>query len=115
MELGLLPALGSGIGELRRTGQASRLIEGYLKPYARAFARVWYFSYLPEALADFTDDRELGDTVRLLGPGRLRSRLLRALGICRPIPMWSRSSPMTSAVPPSPFTFLNWLSVIVLD
>jgi len=48
MELGLLPALGSGIGELRRTGQASRFIDGYLRPYARAFGRVWYFSYLPE-------------------------------------------------------------------
>src|SRR5262249_13186556 len=70
---------GSGIGELRRTGQASRLIEGYLKPYARAFSRVWYFSYLPEALADYTDDRELGDAVGLLGPARLRARLLRAL------------------------------------
>jgi glycosyltransferase involved in cell wall biosynthesis len=79
MELGLLPALGSGIGELRRTGQASRLIEGYLKPYARAFARVWYFSYLPETLAEFTDDRALGDTVRILGPGRLHGRLVRAL------------------------------------
>ena len=42
MELGLLPALGSGIGELARTGQATRLIEGYLRPYARAFERVWY-------------------------------------------------------------------------
>lgn len=79
MELGLLPALGGGIGELRRTGQASRLIEGYLRPYARAFARVWYFSYLPEALADFTDDREVRDTVRLLAPARPRPRLLRAL------------------------------------
>lgn len=79
MELGLLPALGSGIGELRRTGQASRLIEGYLKPYARAFARVWYFSYLPEALADFTDDRELGDAVTLLAPRPARARLVRAL------------------------------------
>jgi glycosyltransferase involved in cell wall biosynthesis len=78
MELGLLPALGSGIGELSRTGQASRLIEGYLRPYACAFARVWYFTYLPEALADFTDDRALADAVRLLAPRRPRARLLRA-------------------------------------
>jgi glycosyltransferase involved in cell wall biosynthesis len=79
MELGLLPALGSGIGELRRTGQASRLIEGYLKPYASAFERVWYFSYLPEAFAEFTDDKGLGDAVTLLAPRRARARLLRAL------------------------------------
>jgi glycosyltransferase involved in cell wall biosynthesis len=79
MELGLLPALGGGIGELRRTGQASRLIEGYLKPYARRFLRVWYFSYLPESLADYTDDRELADRIGLLSPVRRRSRLLRAL------------------------------------
>ena len=79
MELGLLPALGSGIGELRRTGQASRLIEGYLRPYARAFTRVWYFSYLPEGLADYTDDRELSDAVSVLGPARPRARLPRAL------------------------------------
>jgi hypothetical protein len=49
-EVGLLPALGGGIGDLEATGQASRLIDGYLRPYARAFDRVWYFSYLPEAL-----------------------------------------------------------------
>jgi glycosyltransferase involved in cell wall biosynthesis len=79
MELGLLPALGSGIGELRRTGQASRLIDGYLKPYARAFSRVWYFSYLPEALADYTDDGDLSDAVGLLSPARTRARLLRAI------------------------------------
>jgi len=79
MEVGLLPALGSGIGELSRTGQASRLIEGYLRPYARAFAHVWYFSYLPEALADHTDDRELGEAVSVLGPPRPRARLLRAV------------------------------------
>jgi len=37
MELGLLPALGDGIASLRRAGQASRLVDGYLVPYARAF------------------------------------------------------------------------------
>jgi glycosyltransferase involved in cell wall biosynthesis len=79
MELGLLPALGGGIGELRRTGQASRLIEGYLVPYARAFGRVWYMSYLPESLADHTEDRELRDRVRVLAPPRPRMRLARAL------------------------------------
>lgn len=79
MQLGLLPALGSGIGELGRTGQASCLIEGYLRPYARAFERVWYFSYLPEALGDFIDDVELGASVRVLAPRARRARSLRAL------------------------------------
>jgi len=64
MELGLLPALGSGIGELGRTGQVSRLVDGYLRPYTRAFERVWYCSYLAEALGDFTDDGELADSVK---------------------------------------------------
>jgi len=79
MELGLLPALGSGIGELSRTGQASRLIEGYLRPYARAFERVWYFSYLPESLGDFVGDDELRASVRVMAPRRRRARFLRAL------------------------------------
>ena len=30
MMLGLLPALGGGLGELATTGQASRLLDGYL-------------------------------------------------------------------------------------
>jgi len=79
MQLGLLPALGGGIGELSRTGQASRLIEGYLRPYARAFERVWYGSYLPEALGDFIDDAELGASVRVLAPRARRARALRAI------------------------------------
>src|SRR5262249_14584857 len=79
MELGLLPALGGGIGELRGTGQASRLIDGYLRAYVRAFPRVWYFSYLPEALGDFTDDGTLCEAVRVLAPARPRPRLVRAL------------------------------------
>lgn len=79
MELGLLPALGSGIGDLEETGQASRLIEGYLEPYARAFERVWYFSYRPESLADFTGDHELARSVGVLAPRGRRPRLLRAL------------------------------------
>jgi glycosyltransferase involved in cell wall biosynthesis len=81
MELGLLPALGSGIGDLHQTGQASRLIEGYLRPYARAFERVWYFSYLPEALGDFVHDDELSGSVRVLGPGARGPRALRALSM----------------------------------
>jgi glycosyltransferase involved in cell wall biosynthesis len=55
------------------------LIEGYLRPYARAFERVWYCSYLPEALGDFIDDAELGASVRVLAPRARRARSLRAL------------------------------------
>ena len=50
--LGLLPAIRGGLGELARTGQHARLVDGYLRPYARAFDAVRYFSYLPESLAD---------------------------------------------------------------
>jgi len=81
MELGLLPALGGGIGELRRTGQDSRLLDGYLTPYAGAFERVWYFSYLPETLADYTRDARLLQSVRLVAPRSRRPRLLRALAL----------------------------------
>jgi len=81
MELGLLPALGDGIASLRRAGQASRLVDGYLVPYARAFDRVWYASYLPEALADYTDDARLLAAVRLLAPRRRGARLARAVSI----------------------------------
>jgi glycosyltransferase involved in cell wall biosynthesis len=79
MELGLLPALGSGIGDLRRTGQVSRLIDGYLRPYARAFERVWYFSYLPESFGDDVDDDSVRATIRVRAPRRGRPRLWRAV------------------------------------
>lgn len=81
MELGLLPALGGGIAELRKSGQDSRLIDGYLQPYTRAFERVWYFSYLPETLRDYTDDGRLLASVRLLVPRRRWPRLLQALAL----------------------------------
>lgn len=79
MELGLLPALGSGLGELRRTGQASRLIDGYLRPYARAFEHVWYFSYLCETLGDHVNDDALSAAVTVRAPRRERPRLRRAV------------------------------------
>ena len=70
MILGLLPAIRGGLGELARTGQDARLIDGYLQPYARAFEEVRYFSYLDESLRDFTSDPELLARVRLyLGGG----------------------------------------------
>jgi len=83
MELGLLPALGGGIAELARTGQASRLVDGYLGRYARAFERVWYASYLVETLADYTQDPRVLGAVRVLAPRRAQPRLARALAIAR--------------------------------
>lgn len=67
--LGLLPAIRGGLGELEKTGQHSRLIEGYFRPYARAFDEVRYFSYLPESLGDFTSDSELLARVRVFPGG----------------------------------------------
>lgn len=79
MELGLLPALGGSIADLRRTGQDSRLLDGYLLQYVGAFDRVWYFSYLPEALEDYTSNGRLLTSVNLLAPRRSLPRLLQAL------------------------------------
>ncbi|HAM57030.1 MAG TPA: hypothetical protein DCQ64_17165, partial [Candidatus Rokubacteria bacterium] len=78
MVVGLLPALGGGIRELATTGQQSRLIDGYLRPYARVFDRVYYFSYLQESLAEFTDDAALLGRVTVLNPGRPQWRGWRA-------------------------------------
>jgi glycosyltransferase involved in cell wall biosynthesis len=83
MELGLLPALGGSIAELRRSGQDSRLLDGYLRPYAEVFAHVWYFSYVPEALADYTDDPRLLASVGIVAPDRPRPRGVRAVAIPR--------------------------------
>lgn len=79
MEVGLLPALGSGLGDLQRTGQAGRLIDGYLRPYAARFERVWYVSYLPETLGQFAADGALPAGVSVLAPAGPRPRLVRAL------------------------------------
>ena len=78
MILGLLPALGGGLGELARTGQASRLLEGYMARYVTAFDRVRYFSYLVESLRDFTRDVTLLDRVDVLAPHRPLGRGRRA-------------------------------------
>jgi glycosyltransferase involved in cell wall biosynthesis len=79
MTLGLLPSLGGGIGELASMGQAPRLVDGYLQPYVRAFGRVLYFSYLPESLEEFTDDRALLSAVQMLAPARRIGRARRAV------------------------------------
>jgi glycosyltransferase involved in cell wall biosynthesis len=67
--LGLLPAIRGGLGELARTGQHTRLLDGYLRRYVGAFDAVRYFSYLPESLSTFTTDPELLARVTLLSGG----------------------------------------------
>lgn len=55
--VGVLPALGSGLTDLRRSGQHVRLLDYDLRHYAGAWERVYYFSYFhDEALEDFTRD-----------------------------------------------------------
>ena len=83
MHLGVLPALGGSLTELRRTGQDSRLVNGYIRRYVEAFDGVSYFSYAPEALRDFTDDPRLLERVRLFAPSRPQSRAVRAWAIPR--------------------------------
>src|SRR5437870_3435936 len=70
MILGLLPEIRGGLGELARAGQHSRFIDGYLKPYARAFDEIRYFSYRVESLEDYTDDAQVRASVRLLAATR---------------------------------------------
>lgn len=48
MILGVLPPSGGSLASLERTGQRRRFIDHYLQTYARAFDRVYYFSYRDE-------------------------------------------------------------------
>ena len=57
--VGVLPALGSGLTDLARTGQDERLLGYDLTHYADAFERVLYFSYFDESAAEFTRDAAL--------------------------------------------------------
>lgn len=79
MIAGLLPALGSGLGELAATGQVSRLLDGYLTPYLDAFEGLTYFSYLDETLAEFTDDARLRARVRVRATRAGTTRARRAV------------------------------------
>ncbi|HEY4911107.1 MAG TPA: glycosyltransferase family 4 protein [Methylomirabilota bacterium] len=83
MRLGLLPALGGSLTELRRTGQDSRLIDGYFRRYVEAFDAVSYFSYAPETLNQFTVDPKIIGRVSLFAPARRGSRAARAWAIPR--------------------------------
>ena len=78
MILGLLPALGGGLGELASTGQAGRLLDGYMARYVTAFDRVRYFTYLVESLGDFTSNPALLERVDVMPPRRAMSRGWRA-------------------------------------
>jgi glycosyltransferase involved in cell wall biosynthesis len=64
--IGILPALGSGLTDLRRTGQHERLLNYDLLHYCEAYDRVYYFSYFKESLGDFTRDPLLLDKVTVL-------------------------------------------------
>ena len=82
--IGILPALGSGLTDLSRTGQHERLLDYDLRHYSEAYDRVYYFSYFREALTDFTRDPLLLDKVVLLPrrgawPPRAYAFLLPAL------------------------------------
>jgi glycosyltransferase involved in cell wall biosynthesis len=83
MRLGLLPALGGSLTELRRTGQEARLLDGYVRRYVEAFDGVSYFSYAPEQLADFTADRRLLERMSLFAPSGPGARARRAWAIPR--------------------------------
>ena len=79
--IGVLPSLGSGLTDLRRTGQHDRLLHYDLRHYARVYDRVYYFTYFRESLADFTQDRLLREKVVVLPkrgawPNRLYALLL---------------------------------------
>jgi len=76
--LGLLPALGGGLHELASTGQAGRLVDGYIARYVKAFDRVLYFSYLVESLSQFTRDPALLGAAEVIAPARRLSRGRRA-------------------------------------
>ena len=64
--IGILPALGSGLTDLNRTGQHERLLDYDLRHYCESYDRVYYVSYFRESLADFTRDSLLLDKVVLL-------------------------------------------------
>jgi glycosyltransferase involved in cell wall biosynthesis len=82
--VGILPALGSGLTDLQRTGQHERLLSYDLRHYAEAYDRVYYFSYFRESLAAFTADPLLIEKVKVLPkrgrwPNRLYALLLPLL------------------------------------
>jgi glycosyltransferase involved in cell wall biosynthesis len=77
--IGILPALGSGLTDLKRTGQHERLLNYDLRHYCESYDRVYYLSYFRESLADFTRDPLLLEKIVLLprrGPWPARAYAL---------------------------------------
>ncbi len=64
--VGVLPALGSGLTDLRRMGQHERLLAYDLRHYSQGYDRIYYFSYFRESLADFTRDPLLREKITVL-------------------------------------------------
>ena len=91
MILGLLPALGGGLGDLARSGQTARLLDGYMARYLTSFDRVLYFTYLVESLRDFTRDPALLAGVEVVAPARPLSRGRRATTLA-----WTDAAPLRS-------------------
>jgi glycosyltransferase involved in cell wall biosynthesis len=81
--IGVLPGLGSSLRDFERQGQLDRLLEYYFPAYLERFARVRWFTYEPEALDDFTDDRELRARVEVVAPVERVHRRARALALGR--------------------------------
>jgi glycosyltransferase involved in cell wall biosynthesis len=91
--VGILPALGSGLTDLKRSGQHERLLGYDLAHYAKVADEVRYFSYFDERLADFTADPRVLARVRVYPkprgvPPRAYATLMplllgRALAECR--------------------------------
>jgi glycosyltransferase involved in cell wall biosynthesis len=79
--LGLLPPLGGSLSDLARTGQVGRLLDYYFPAYLEVFETIRYFSYEPERLEAFTQDRELRRRVDVLAPQSHVPRHLRALSL----------------------------------
>lgn len=77
--VGVLPALGSGLTDLARSGQHDRLLDYDLRHYAQVFDEVRYFSYFDERVEDFTTDPLVRARVHVV-PRRMRvDRRLYAL------------------------------------
>lgn len=64
--VGFMPELAGGLRTLAGVGQHLRLLHYYCRPYLEAFARIYYFSYHQESLADYVTEPDLLQGVTLL-------------------------------------------------
>ncbi len=79
--LGVLPALGSSLGDFRRHGQLDRLLSYYFPAYLEGFDRIRFFSYEPERIEELTDDPALRAGIEIVAPKQLLPRRLAALAL----------------------------------